>query len=342
MGGVNLTALSCALNETEAFSDILPVDLEPMQVKGLCHAHVRIAQRGLILRIPRESSLGLSPEENLAYQQMSFERASVGGHTPVLHGTIPPQDGIPMGALIVTEIFGRTPPLPDGLPAIARALASFHVLPVPSQADRFPLLSHDDPVAATLQVIEAQAKFLADAGLEPEARLQIKEELINARKFAADVSGRQMPITLVGSDTHPGNFILQPDGDAIFVDLEKVFYGSPAIDLAHATVYTSTMWDPDVAAALDKAAIAAFYDAYFGELPPALAQRVHPWCIPIQRLTWLRTITWCAKWRVVSRNCDLSNDIQYYPDYILSVQKRVDDYFDPGTISEIRAGFEDY
>ncbi|MEC9208676.1 MAG: aminoglycoside phosphotransferase, partial [Pseudomonadota bacterium] len=132
------------------------------------------------------------------------------------------------------------------------------------------------------------------------------------------------------------------DGDAIFVDLEKVIYGSPAIDLAHATVYTSTMWDPDVAAALDKAEIAAFYDAYFGELPPALAQRVHPWCTPLRRLTWLRTITWCAKWKVVSRKCALSNDIQYSPDYILSVQKRVDDYFDPGTISEIRAGFDDY
>ena len=104
MGGVKLTALSCALSKTEAFSDILPVDLEPMQVKGLCHAHVRIAHRGLILRIPRESSLGLSPEENLAYQQMSFERASVGGHTPVLHGTIPPQDEIPMGALIVLVV----------------------------------------------------------------------------------------------------------------------------------------------------------------------------------------------------------------------------------------------
>ena len=228
---------------------------------------------------------------------MSFERASVGGHTPVLHGTIPPQDEIPMGALIVTEVFGRTPPLPDGLPAIARALASFHALPVPSQADRFPLLSHDDPVAATLQVIEAQAKFLADADLEPEARLQIEEELINARKFAGDVSGRQMPITLVGSDTHPGNFILQPDGDAIFVDLEKVLYGSPAIDLAHATVYTSTMWDPDVAAALEKAEIAAFYDAYFGELPPALAQRIHPWCTPLRGDLVTDYYVNCAKWK---------------------------------------------
>ena len=47
MGGVKLTALSCALSKTEAFSDILPVDLEPMQVKGLCHAHVRIVSEGV-------------------------------------------------------------------------------------------------------------------------------------------------------------------------------------------------------------------------------------------------------------------------------------------------------
>ena len=38
------------------------------------------------------------------------------------------------------------------------------------------------------------------------------------------------------ADTHPGNFIIARDGIAKFVDLEKVHVGSPAIDLAHATL----------------------------------------------------------------------------------------------------------
>ena len=46
------------------------------------------------------------------------------------------------------------------------------------------------------------------------------------------------------TDTHPGNFLIDEtrDGEAkaVIVDLEKALYGSPGIDLAYATVYSST------------------------------------------------------------------------------------------------------
>ena len=339
-GGADLTALHRALSQFAPYADVAPRDLVPMRAKGLFHAHVRIAGTGSILRIPRVSSLGLSEAENLAYQEASFSRAAASGHVPVLHGTIPPQEGIPWGALIISEIAGGTPPLPDGLAAIARALAALHALPVPPPQERAPLPSHADPVSATLEVIEAQAQFLDDAGLIPEARRQIDDELTGARKFAADAAGRDMPVTLVGTDTHPGNFMMKPDGAAIFVDLEKMLYGAPGIDLAHATVYTSTMWDPDVATALDDADVAAFYEAYFDALPAALGDRIRPWCAPLRRFTWLRTTTWCAKWRVQSQNGASWSALQHDPDYIASVRRRVDDYFDSETIARIRAGFE--
>lgn len=339
-GGADLTALHRALTKIERFADIAQDDLVPMRVKGLFHAHVRIESTGSVLRIPRVSSLGHTPQENLVYQEASFSRAAAGGHVPLLRGIIPPQDDIPWGALIISEIEGGTPPLPDGLAAIARALAALHALPVPPPPGRPPIPSHDDPVAATMKVIEAQALFLDDAGLTADARRQIDEELTGARSFAADVAGQDMPVTLVGTDTHPGNFMMQPDGTAIFVDLEKMLYGAPAIDLAHATVYTSTMWDADVATALGDADVAAFYDAYFDALPVALGDRIRPWCAPLRRFTWLRTTTWCAKWRVQSQNGASWSAMQHDPDYIASVRRRVDDYFDPETIARIRAGFE--
>ena len=49
-----------------------------------------------------------------------------------------------------------------------------------------------------------------------------------ARRGAGDQA-----ITLVLTDTHPGNFLIRPDGQAVIVDLEKALYGSPGIDLAH-------------------------------------------------------------------------------------------------------------
>ena len=339
-GGADLTALHRALVKIPAYADVAKGELKPMRVKGLFHAHVRIADSGAILRVPRVSSVGFSPEENLAYQQASFSRAVAGGHVPELLDVVPPQDGVPWGALVISEIEGGTPPLPEGLPAIARALAALHALPVPGPEDRPPLPSHDDPVAATLEVIEAQARFLDDAGLDPEARQQIEDELDGARTFAADIAGQQMPVTLVGTDTHPGNFMMQPDGTAIFVDLEKMLYGAPAIDLAHATVYTSTMWDSDVATALAESDVTTFYDAYFDALPRGLGDRIRPWCTPLRRFTWLRTTTWCAKWRVQSQNGASWSAVQHDPDYIASVHHRIADYFDPATIARIRAGFE--
>ncbi len=339
-GGADLAALQRALRGVGGFAGVGAGDLEPMRAKGLIHAHVRIQGEGAVLRVPRLSSFGLSPSDNLAYQATCFSRAAASGHVPTLIGVIPPQEDIPWGALIISEIVGGTPPVPDSLPAIARALAAIHALPVPKAVSRAPIPSHDNPVAATLKVIEAQAQFLGDAGLPPAALAQIEDEVARARAFAADMVGADMPVTLVGTDTHPGNFMARSDGSAVFVDLEKMLYGAPAIDLAHATVYTSTMWDADVATALSGEEVARFYSAYFDAMPPDLADRIRPWCGPLRRFTWLRTTTWCAKWRVESRDGAAWSAAQHDPAYIKSVRARVADYFTPSTIEAIRAGLD--
>lgn len=339
-GGADLNALARALAERPGFADVSVPALEPMRAKGLNHAHVRIRGTGAILRIPRLSAFGFEADANLAYQVSCFHRAADSEHVPRLIGAIAPEEGIPWGALVISEILGGTPPIPESLPGIAQALAALHALPVPDRSARAPIPSHEDPVASTLAVIETQAGFLSDAGLAADARGQLDEELDRARALAADISGADMPITLVGTDTHPGNFMRQADGTAIFVDLEKMLYGAPAIDLAHATVYTSTMWDADVATALSPDDVAKFYTAYFDAMPSALADRIRPSCGPLRRFTWLRTTTWCAKWKVQSRNGEAWSDMQYDPAYIASVQARVADYFDPATIERIRAGFD--
>ena len=256
-GGADPGALHRALAGHAAYAGVAPADLEPMRTKGLVHAHVRIRGTGAVLRVPRLGSFGLSPADNLAYQAECFRRAGPSGHVPDIFAVLSPDAGLPWGALVISEIAGATPALPRDLPAIARALAAIHALDVPRETLRPPLPSHGDPVAATVAVIEAQAGFLARAGLVPDALRQIGEEVAWARGLAAEAAGADHPVTLVGTDTHPGNFMVrQCDGEAIFVDMEKMLYGAPAIDLAHASVYTSTMWDADVATALSPAEVA--------------------------------------------------------------------------------------
>ena len=346
--GADLPSLHSALIRFDRFSDIVPDALELMRVKGISHTHVRVRDHGLVLRVPRMNQFQLGAAENLAYQAASFERAAASGHTPILYAVIPQQDGIANGAFVVEEILGEPPALPADMPSIAEALAAIHLLPVPAPMARPPLAVHTDPVAGTLGFIEAQAVYLPVAGLADDARRQVEDELAWARRFAADAAGQDHPLTFVGTDTHPGNFLKEPEGRAVFVDLEKGLYGSPAVDLAHASLYTSTMWDPDCATVIDHSDVAEFYQRYFDLVPADLAARLRPWLSSMRRLTWLRTTTWCARWRVEAAKppadaADTSSETtsvwsaaRLEPTLAHYVRARIADYFSPDTIAHIR------
>jgi len=137
----------------------------------------------------------------------------------------------------------------------------------------------------------------------------------------------------VGTDTHPGNFILRGDADAVLVDLERVCYGSPAIDLAHATLYTSTTWDLEVQAVLSPEDVSAFHHAYLDEIGPERAAVLRLWLGPARRLTWLRTMMWAVRLRALDESRQLSLD----PRLARHIRVRLDDFFDPRTVAGVRA-----
>jgi hypothetical protein len=327
----DLDALHAGLKAIRAFADVSRARLEPMRTKGLVHAHVRIRGASSVIRAPRLSHWGFEPAAHIAYQAACFERAAASGRTPRLHGVIAPGPGVPFGALIVDEIVGRAPRVPAETAALAGTLAALHTLPVPEGDARAPIPVHDDPVAAIMAVIGAQAAFLPQAGLAPETRRAVEDELGWARRFAAERAGAPHPLALVGTDTHPGNFMVDAHGRAVFVDLEKTVYGQPAIDLAHASLYTSTMWDAECAAALSPAEVRAFYAQYLAAVPRGLADALRPWLEPLRRLTWLRTTTWAMRWRVLHGAEARESDL------MASVHARIADYFDPATVAQIRA-----
>ncbi|WP_158044724.1 phosphotransferase [Skermanella pratensis] len=299
----------------------LDADPVPLPPKGMAHAHLRLPD-GLLARVPRWSQIGLDPAANLRHQATAFTRAAPGGHTPRLIGVLEPDGGdLPMGALLVEEIAGRPPRLPGDMPAIARALASLHVLPAEPAAN---------PIRATIQVIERQAPCFARAGLARETMAHLDAELAWVRSLPTTP---EPPIALVGTDTHPGNFLIDDRGKAWFVDLEKATDGLPAIDLAHASLYTSTTWDPDVAAILSREDTDLFYAAWNEAVPPGMAEAVRPWFGIARRLVWLRTLSWMARWKVEG-SAAFGAGID--PRTVAHVRERIDDFFDPATIARVR------
>jgi aminoglycoside phosphotransferase (APT) family kinase protein len=334
-----------------------PPRLDILSTKGLAHDHIAILGKEidglpLLMRLPKQSQFALSAHENLTYQSACFTRVGEAGQAPRLFASLPPDKMLPMGALIVEWIKGRVPELPRDLPALALCMARVHALPLPPMEARAPLANHEDPVGGAMAEIRAQAEFLTEAGLSPEAAAEIGAELAWAEGFAEEIAGKPQVVTLVLTDTHPGNFLIEESGRAVIVDLEKALYGSPGTDLAHATIYSSTTWDPDCHAVLSVADVADFYRCYLEGLRDAgredLVQDLRPWLIPLRRITMLRAITWCAKWQVMHQRelreaKHLANSTEDWsaeindPAIVAHVANRVSHYLSAEVLRRMRA-----
>ncbi len=341
--GLNLlqTSLRCAL--VRALPQYAAVPLIPLGDTGLAHWHVRLGDTGLLARIPKQSQMQLGAAENLTYQRACFERAGASGHAPRLHHVLEPDNDLPRGALIVDYIEARPVRLPDDLPHLMRALAAIHALPLPPPGVRAPLRDAADPLADLLAEVREQAQHLFAARLDPRANGVIEKELsLFAERVASP--GRP-PKALIAFDAHPGNFLITADGRAVLVDLEKARYAYPPLDLAHATLYTSTTWDVASSATLSIDEIFAAYGAWSQAFGPQAAAYA-PWHLPLRRAMWLWAVTWCAKWRAVSSleakagaegedwsaaNSDAA--------LVSHVRERVDHYLSPEIVMHIQAEF---
>lgn len=308
-------------------------DLSVHSTKGVSHDHWRLANAGLVLRIPRMNQWGLRAEAALTYQAAAFERAAASGHTPHFLAVIAPDEVLPRGALLVEEIAGRAPQLPGDLKAIADALAAIHSLPVPADDQLPPLQVHRNPVSSTLQTIEEQAAFLSAANLSTQTEADIRRDLEWARDFAGQ-GEPDIARCLVCTDAHPGNFLIDDSGKAWFVDLEKALYGAVPIDLAHATLLTSTGWDPDYLGDPSADDIKNFYRYYLDLVGPERAAELDPWLQPLRRLTWLRTITWFARWKAEWSGTE--HAAMRDSRMAAHIRTHVERCFEPETIAEIR------
>ena len=329
------------------------VPLVRLKDKGLAHDHVRLCGTGVLARIPKQSQLQLGAQDNLTYQRACFERASPAGHTPHLRGVLPPSAQLPRGALLVEEIIGRNAALPGDLALIVRALASIHALPLPAVADRHPLINAPDPLQAMLDEVSEQARHLPAAAVGSHVESVIHTELARLRTACAHSERPQRH--LIAFDGHPGNFIIRgrvdSQGDsgveAVLVDLEKCRYSYPSLDLAHATLYTSTTWDLDSYAVLEVAEVVGAYATWGAAVGAQAAHAAHAWHVPLRRAMWLWSITWCAKWRALSGHAaHVSTDGEDWSTehsgsaLVAHVRGRVDHYLSPAVVGRVLQEFD--
>jgi aminoglycoside phosphotransferase (APT) family kinase protein len=334
-------SLLAALRDRSAFASLTASDLKPLPATGTAHGHARLPN-GLLARVAYAHENDPSAAARLATQAEAFRHLAPAGRTPRLLDVIEPRAGLPGGVLIVDCIDGRAPRLPDELAAMADTLARIHALALPAAGS--PIPRQKNPCLETLAAIDQNAmRFLDKAVPDAGARAEIAEELGLMHGLASSLAQRPQPLTVALADTHPGNFIVDRDGIAWFVDLEKVHVGSPAIDLAHATLATSTLWHPDVGKVLSRDEVERFYTLYLEKVGRRQAADLKPWLLPMRRLTWLRTTLFMARWRVQTRAPRDPSDSTQWSDAGLEpamkahIDATIDRCFRRETIQSIRA-----
>lgn len=333
--------LLAALRERKAFANLTAEDLEPLPATGTAHGHVGLPG-GLLARVAYAHEGDPTAASRLHLQATAFRHLEAAGRTPRLHGVIEPRPGLPGGALIVDRLDGHPPVLPRDLGAIASTLAAIHLLEHPPASS--PIPRQGNPLLETLDGVELNAtRFLDKAVTDLDARAEINDERRLMRDLAMELATRPQPLSVALADTHPGNFIVAADGVAWFVDLEKVHVGSAAIDLAHATLPTSTLWHPDIGTILTAKQVAGFYADYLSAVGTDRAAELQPWLQPMRRLTWLRTTMFMARWRVQTREPRNPADPGQWSDAGLApamkahIDARIDQCFGRDAIRSIRS-----
>jgi len=321
-----------------------PEQLMLMPDKGLAHWHARWLGHALVARLPKQSQMGLDPVRNLAYEAACFERAHPSGHTPRLHLTLPPDDGLPWGALLVEEITGTVVHAQHVTHAVMHSLAALHSLPLPTASARTPLLDELAPARGLIDLILAQSVHLSHPAIAAQTRQCVSARL-QAVRTELPTCCAGLPRTLIAFDAHPGNFIIRPSGQAVLVDLEKMRYSLPPLDLAHATLYTSTTWDVDSAFELSTAQVAQAYQVWLHAMGPSAAPYQKA-LVPLREAMWLWSISWCAQWLGESdQNAKSQPGGQDWSTQhsdaalIAHVRARVQDYLSPATVQRVQDEF---
>ncbi len=344
---------TCPVATTEelqyVFSEMDIDDLNHLKSSGLAHDHIRIGKSNYLLRIPKQSQMRLNAIDNLNYQAHCFQRLHSSGHTPAYYGMVTPTEFLPMGCLVVEFIDGRPLSPSNEISQVAQALASIHSLALPSEAKRQPLINQSQPLRATLAEVQSQSEYLESSNCSPASKQAIKQQLKLSEKEINQ--SEDSPVSLISFDAHPGNFLIDAKGKAHLVDLEKARYGGAGFDLAHATLYTSTTWDRDSYCALTQPDIDSFYRTWADAMPANLATALAPHLLPMRRLMWLWSLTWCAKWTVQSKKSSKTNKLitENTEDWsaensdielIQHVEERVGCYLAKETIDRIAQEFE--
>lgn len=259
---------------------------------GLTHDHYVLEGTGRLLRVPRRNQLEMTPEDYLVHQKKVYEAAAPSGATPKVFDIVPPQKGLPNGALVIEYIESRKPETDEDRLAMARALAKLNTT-TSKDIDKAA-----QPFASQWFVInDIFGSYLQGEKISPEARKLLADEKDALEKEMNALAGRgDIPVALIGADSHAGNFIINKNGDAFFVDLEFLTADVPYIDAADAASPLTSQLDPTNKITFSEGDRQAFYKEWGRESGYDKSADFDKLMNLAERMVEFRTLAWLAYW----------------------------------------------
>lgn len=289
--------ITLSLQKFEAFSGLKPEDLSLMKGRGLAHDHINLGDTGWLLRVPRGNQLGMGDADYLALQENIYASMAASQSTPQVMGVIEPGENLPHGALIVERIVGRDIRYESDLSAVAECLARIHRMPVPQDTGLIEKASA--PLGSQKFLLEVVFnESFKNAALPQDTRLMLQEERASVLDSIQrlDESG-DTPLSLIGGDSHLGNYLIDERGKAWLVDLEFATYDLALIDCADAILPITSKLDPHIGVIPSQSTAKSFYQMWEKVLDENFAQRVKGLIPLTEQIVFLRTLAWLSYWR---------------------------------------------
>ena len=243
--------------------------LRPMRLRNLSHEHVQVAEYG-VLRMPIALPSDLHWTAWADFQAEAYGTLGRRNLSPRFFASLDSCPALPNGGALVEFVQGRLPRLPKDFPALARFLAKLHHLPPPPQ-DMCGLPYHSEPLLAAMQDILEQAQYLAEAPITDGTRKILESELTWLDGFATSgwVRMGAPPFGLTIGRAHPGDFLINDQGEAVLLDVENLHYGLSILDVGALSIYPATVWDMGVKSDLTEMDVLEFHRHYLDALPKA-------------------------------------------------------------------------
>ncbi len=290
-----------------------------------------------VLRVNTGSQIGLSEQEQIAYEYKTLELLKPAQVSPIPYFLDNSFHLLPYGILGMSYLPGERLDYLRDLDDAAQLFARYHQLTIPRGNNH--LIVEEKPLSLTFErCCRMLEVYLSSDLADPDLRAY----LLEVRAWADEARHREQFFLddpwqcIINTEVNNSNWIVNRTAATFhLVDWEKPQWGDPSQDLSHFRVPTTTLWKTDYRMSTeDQASMMAAYQAAIQD--PHLQDTIEERTRLRDPFNCLRGVSWCAMaWVQYQRGDHLLKNLDTYQK--LSMYTDLDfvrSLFDPYMVAE--------